>query len=148
MVVTPTESFGFNVVTTGNGLAEFAGFFLVLRNGTILRTIYWDIIKLCFAVVLVGVFLKIQHYPFSDIVLATGLLGVAITYAIRFLNKKQKMRSDVIKLLWVMTAYVGAVLFLLHLVPKEVMYASAAVLWLVILDFIITGFYRKTIFLK
>lgn len=134
----PENSFSYTIFNIGILAGQFSGLYLLIRNGTITQTIYWKIILFCFGVTTIGAMFKIMHWPLGNIFFISGFLIIAITYLIRFRNKKVKARLDILKLLWVLTTFILASLIILHLISQPFSYIGVGLLWITIIDFIVS----------
>jgi hypothetical protein len=146
MILTiPENDLGYSIFEYGIGFTQFLGMILVLLNGTIIGTIYFKIIEFLTVSIFAGAAFKIMHWPGSSIILLVSLFGVVITYLIRFINKKEKGHLDILKLLWVLSAYIGGAMLFQHWVPTEFLYITQGLLCLTIIDYIIIGIKSKTL---
>jgi hypothetical protein len=138
---------GGRLLNAGSRIAEFLGLILLLRNGTTINTVYFTIFLFCMGFVLIGSLFKIMHWPGENL-LFLSLIAIAVIYTIRFMAKKQKRLLDVLKLLWVITAYVGSAFVMQHWIPRDVLYIGRGLAWITIVYFIITAHRAKTLYQK
>lgn len=136
IVVDESTEWGYIIFDKGLSMAQLFGLVVVVRSGTIIETVYFRVIVAFVAIILFGALLKILHYNYADQSFLFGFLGIAATYLVRFFAKKEKGHLDVLKLLWVLSASLGAILIMLHLVPREFKYLIMGTFWLLLLDFI------------
>ena len=127
---------GTTLLTWGIGVGQLLSLVLLVTNGTILGTVYAKIILLLYGLLLVGIFFRVSHYFWADELLWGSLVGIALTYAVRFVRKKRKGRLAVLKLLWVLAFCGSSLLILLHLAPRQAAYVAPMLLWLAVLDFL------------
>ena len=127
-------------------LAKFASVALLVRNSNLFSLVYGWIFQACAGLIFLGAIIKILHLPGANQVLFLALLIIPVSYLVRFLKKEQKRRLDIIKLLWVTAACVSGVLFLGHWVSREILYVPDVLFWLMVLDFVITGWKENTLF--
>jgi hypothetical protein len=74
---------------------------------------------ICFALFLVGLCGKIQHWAIGIPFLLIGMFGAGIVYTIRFYFKPRRRTIDYLKLIWFLSAiFIGAGT-LLHFFSKE-----------------------------
>ena len=139
---------GETLLNYGFNIGHLLALLLLMKNGTIYKTTYWRIIQFSFGLTILGAMFKIMHWPFAGPILLTSFLSIVITYTIRFYNKKEKRRLDILKFIWVLSYYTGATLIIQHWGPYEVAYFSLGILWLMIIDFVISGVKSKTLFAK
>lgn len=124
-----------SLINLGLSISEVAGFIMLVRNGTFIKTRFFRFFKLAFAVVLIGALFKILHYPYGNEIVAIGLICIIIVYTFSFLNKPIKKRLDIIKLIWVVVAYTNTILVFLHLIGDDYRIISASVLWLAVIEY-------------
>jgi len=142
----PQQKLGETLNTIGLSLAQLIGLIMLVTNGTILTTKIFRTIQIGIGFLMIGAIFKIMHWPGASIILLVSMFTIAITYLVRFIYKKNKIRLDVLKLLWVLFAYIGGLFILMHLLPPEFGNLTHLILWLAIIDFIITGIKNKTLF--
>ncbi|WP_460220397.1 GldL-related protein [Psychroserpens sp. MEBiC05023] len=62
-------------------------------------------LRLALIILIYGALFKVMHWPYANTLMLYGSVAIAVFYTIRFLNKKEKIRLDYIKLglvlLWV-----------------------------------------------
>ncbi len=75
-------------------------------------------ISIAVAILVIGIVLKIMHWPFSEWFLLIGSGGLAFFYLLRFLSKPQKVFLDYVKLSLVIAFSIRAVVVLFHLPGK------------------------------
>lgn len=119
----------------GLTISEFAGFIMLIRNGTFIRTKYFKIFKGVIAIIIIGALAKIMHWQFDDVLIIIGFVLAILIYSLSFLNKPIKKRLDYLKLLWGIIAYSGAVLKFLHIISIDYQILSSAIMWLAIIDY-------------
>ncbi|MFI0427953.1 hypothetical protein [Mariniflexile sp. HMF6888] len=119
----------------GLTISEFAGFIMLIRNGTFIRTKYFRIFKGVIAIIIIGALFKIMHVPYNNIILTIGFVLCVLIYCFSFIKKPIKKRLDYLKLLWVVVAYPGAVLRILHIINDDYQILSSAIMWLAIIDY-------------
>lgn len=122
------------------------GIILLLLNGTLLKSKLLNAVILMVVLILFGYTFKILHLPFADIYLFFGLSFLMIVYIFSFYKKPKKIRLDFIKLLWVLMANTFGILILLHIIDGYYATIPNYILWLALIDFIITGWRDKTLF--
>lgn len=121
LMVTNFES-GTMLLSSGLSIVNLLGLILLIKNGSILKTIYFKIISLFITIVIFGAMFKIMHWPGATILLMIGLIGIPIVYIFRFINKPAKAPLDVLKLLWVVISYTTTLAVVMHWLPREVTY--------------------------
>lgn len=130
----------------GLWMSELAGFFMLLINGTFLKTKYFKYFKGVFSIVIVAVLFKILHWSYSDILLIIGFIGFIIVYFFSFLNKPNRKRLDFLKLAWVITAFSIGLLKILKFIGDQYQIIPSAIMWLAIIDYLKTEQERRTLF--
>lgn len=124
-------------------VAKFIGIFLLIYNGTIIKTRYFRIIQIGAAILIIGALFKIMHWFGGDELLLIASAGISVTYFLRFLAKDKKGFLDILKVLWVITACLGSVLTVLRWIPRATVYISDAIFWVMILYLVIEEFKKK-----
>ncbi len=119
----------------GLTISEFAGFLMLIRNGTFIRTKYFRIFKGVFAIIIIGALAKILHWQYNNIIMIIGFALAVLTYFFSFLNKPIRKRLDYLKLVWVIVAYTGTILKILHITSIDSQILSSAIMWLAIIDY-------------
>jgi hypothetical protein len=120
----------------GLRISEFAGFFMLLANGTFLKTKYFRYFIGLFSIVLIAALFKILHWSHSATLLIIGFIGIKIVYFFSFMNKPIKKRLDYLKLAWVIAAYGIGLLKILNFIGSEYQFLPSAIMWLAIIDYL------------
>jgi hypothetical protein len=110
---------------------------MIARSGTTIKTIYYRIFQFCLGIYAIGALFKIMHWGGGFELLSLSLTGIAVTYLIRFMNKKNKTALDVFKMMLVISIAAETILKLGHLVKREYLIMSELSGWFVILAFAI-----------
>ena len=131
------------IFSYGQMLAHFLGIYLLIMNGSILKTIYFKLIILFLLIASFGMMQKIMHSQTADMCLITGLLGIVITYTVRFFNKRNYTILDTLKLLWISCSFIISLLVFLHILNKQFGYLSMIIFWCMIVYFAVLEFSRK-----
>ncbi|SFW61255.1 hypothetical protein [Cellulophaga fucicola] len=125
----------------GLWIGEIAGIFMLLLNGTFIKTKYFRVIKGIMALIMIGALLKILHWEFQfitgNLILIVGFIGIMTTYFFSFLNKPIKKRLDYLKLAWVITRYTVGVLIFLHIIHRDYQVIASIIMWAAIFDYLI-----------
>ena len=122
----------------GLSLVNLLGLIMLIRNSSLTKTIYFRFISFLIAIVIVGAMFKIMHWPGSAIMLTIGLLGIPSVYAFRFINKPIKRQLDIMKLVWVLTAYITALGVTMHWFPRDLTYLPNVIMLATIIHFAMT----------
>lgn len=125
------------------------GFSLLLSNGTFIKTKYFKIALVIFAIVIIGVLLKILHWiPYANYIITLGISGVVITYFLSFLKKQTKKQLDYLKLIWVIVGFTISILGFSHFLKGEYEGLGIYILWVLIIDFVVTELISRKNFLE
>ena len=116
----------------GLGIASLCGLIVLLRHSTITKTVYWNYIRICLAVLFIGFIFKVQHYPFVSFIrileaIAFGVIGVS--YTLRYKGKSTKNTLDKLKLLWILVFCILSILTGQHILPREFIAVSIVLFW-------------------
>ena len=119
------------------GLGRLGGIILLLQQGTLIKTRpFFQLILFFLGIATVGALFTIQGWPYNNIILVTGLLGVPTIYTIRFIKKQDKERLDFLKILWVSIFYIGTTFKLEHWpLGKELISIEGFLFLIMFLDF-------------
>lgn len=134
------EEGGEMLFQVGLGVGQLLGFTLLYHHWSLGSSIYWRLIKGAVGVLIIGILFKIQHWPGANLMLVVSCSLILVFYFLHFLNKKARGHLEVMKLLWVSTTIVVAVLRYNHLIVYEFNYLPLAIFWLTILDFALMEF--------
>ena len=139
-----------NWLNWGLTIVEIAGFFMLVLNGTFIKTKYFRILKGLIAFALIGALIKILHWVVygvnGNMILTIAFLGIMTTYFFSFLNKPVKKRLDFLKLAWVFARYSIGILILLHIVGSEYNIIPSVIIWMAILDYCLGEYRSKRLF--
>ncbi|MFT3796122.1 GldL-related protein [Flavobacterium sp.] len=128
------------LIDTGYNVAKLAGMLFLVQHTDFIKTPYFKLIACCLVGVIIGALFKLMHWPGATVILSGSLLAIAVIYLLRFAHKEEKGRSDKLKLAWVLTAYIGTALFFMDWIPRDFLYTADILLWLSIIDFLITDY--------
>lgn len=123
------------VYVYSTNIFSLLGLYLLFYNSSIRQTIFWRILNVCIAILLVGAWMKIIHLPTADIVVTIALSSISITYIMRFIKKEKKSHLDILKLFWILSAFIIANLIFLHIVTKDFIIISRTLFCITLLDF-------------
>ncbi len=118
-------------------VAGIAGVFMLLMNGTFIRTRYFNMLKGVFAILVLGALVKMMHWGYDNILMTIGFAGIVVVYFLSFQKKPVKKRLDYLKLAFVIVTYVISILDYLHFIGDEYNYLSKSLLWLAVLDYLL-----------
>jgi len=90
-------------LSAGLFLAQIGGLYLLLKTGTLLKSLYWITVGALLILLAVGAVFQLQHWPGASLIFLFAAIGLASVYSVSFLFKKQKEILDVIKVLWVLS---------------------------------------------
>lgn len=144
-MITNFES-GEIMLSLGFSAVNILGTAMLIKNSTLTKTIYFKYISILIGIVFFGVMFKIMHWPDSSIMLAIGLLGIPSVYVFRFIYKQIKTQLDIMKLIWVITAYTIVFGIIMHWLPRYMSYLPNLMLLLIIFKFALICFKDKFLF--
>ena len=87
------------VYVYSSNIFSLLGLYLLFYNSSIRQTIFWRILNVCIAILLVGAWMKIIHLPAADIVVTIALSSISITYIMRFIKKRKKITFRYFKII-------------------------------------------------
>lgn len=82
----------------GIGLYFLTGIYLLVNNGSFIKSSLFRFTYLFIGIAIVGVLFKIMHWPGSSILLLLSFPGLIGTYGIYFITKQNKHWTDFVKL--------------------------------------------------
>ncbi len=144
LMLTYFES-GLWLLNLGFSISGAVGQIMLIKNGTLTKTIYFKFIMFCWAIVTIGALLKIMHWPGAAIMLTVGLIGIAAIYTIRFIKKTTKTQLDIMKWVWVVVAYISALCLVMHWIPRPMMNLSNLLMLATVIHFASTCMKDKTL---
>lgn len=98
----------------GVSLFLLTGIYLLLRNGSYIRSIEYKLTTFSIGCILIGTMFKIMHWPFSFYFLAFGMVSVVLFY-LSFMARKQRLNwVNWMKLLFLLFFIAGRIFILLH----------------------------------
>ncbi|MCT4639418.1 MAG: hypothetical protein N4A72_17065 [Bacteroidales bacterium] len=128
----------------GLQIGSILGLFLIIFNGTFIKTKYFNIVKWCIGIILFGYILVILHWTiFAKYIIYAGFAGVITSYSISFAKKRIRERLDYLKLIWVITCCTLPSLILSHIVSSEYAIIANYIFLLVFIDYCFTSFRNK-----
>ncbi|WP_103068132.1 hypothetical protein [Aquimarina sediminis] len=130
----------------GLWIVETAGFFLLLLNGTFIKTRYFKMVKGIVALMLLGALFSIMKWPFHRIVIVIDFVAIIVVYIISFFKKPIYKKLDCLKLGWVIVWYSGAILDYLHIINDDYRILTTVLMILAVLDFVKIKLQNKTLF--
>lgn len=126
-----------NWIQLGLQISETAGFFMLLVNGTFIKTKFFRYSKGVIAIVILGILFRIMHWPYGQILFSVGFLGIPVCYVLSFIQKSIKKRLDILKLLWVVLAFGGGTFSTLHWINDEYRILSTVLIWIASMDYLL-----------
>ncbi len=131
------NDFSFILAEGGNSIGLLLGFWMLVLNGSLLKTKYLLLIIMGFGLSLIGGLIKVLHWNYANILVILGTCIVLFSYLVSFINKREKRHLDILKLIWVI-AYLGNIIsHLFHISSNDYAIISITILWLAIIDFIV-----------
>lgn len=101
--VKPEEQPAEMLIRVMSSIASLFGLLIVYRTSTLQGTKYLRILQMSFAIIIIGVLFKLQHWSRGDIIILIGVAALVVTYSFRFASKKAKKVTDVLKFLLVVS---------------------------------------------
>ena len=126
------------ILSFGLSVVNLLGLILLIRNSSLTKTIYFKFISILIAIIIFGAMFKIMHWPGSAIMLTIGLIGIPCVYTFRFINKPTKLPIDIMKLIWVLSAYITALGVTMHWLPRELTYLPNVIMLATLIHFAMT----------
>ena len=138
MYIKPKELIGEPLLNFGLSGAQFFAAVLILRFGTITKSVLWRFVKFLFGVACIGVMFKILHWAGADIILPVSMLAIALLYLIHFVKKPKKNHLDILKLLWIVSAFTIKPMILAHWLDRQYSLIPLLFFLLAFADFLLT----------
>jgi hypothetical protein len=130
-MIISTQEVGYSVISIALSVGQISGMILYILETDIHKTDYVKYILIGFAIILIGVLFRIQHWPYGGLLIFMGLSAVLFAYFVRFLNKNNKGFIDFIKVLWIGTAFIGSYFKINHWPNGDlIIYSSSGIFWL------------------
>lgn len=120
----------------GLNVSYLSGFLLLLMNGTFIKTKYYNYTFIFISMLLLGLLLKINHWPLSNLLIITAYIGIVTFYTISFFKKTIKKRLDILKLVWVSLESCCNLLIFLHIITEKFTILPQVLLFLMIFEFL------------
>ena len=111
------------------------GLYLLFYNSTIKKTVFWRMLNISFALLIVGAWMKIMHLSSANTLVTIALSSIAIIYFMYFIKKRKKSHLDFLKLSWILSTYIIANLVFLHVISKDYVFISRTLFCITLLDF-------------
>lgn len=126
---------GYSILNIGLSITNLLGLALFYKNSSTANTIYFVFISILIMVIMVGAMFKIMHWPGSLMALEIGLIGIPCVYMLRFYNKPKKQLLDIIKLIWLITAFITALGVMMHWFPRDLKYLPNLIMLAAVIQF-------------
>lgn len=127
-------------------ISELVGMFMLLANGTFIKTRYFRIIRAAISIIIIGVLFKIMHWEYSSVIFAVGYLAIIGIYSKSFYEKSPKIRLDYLKLAWLVMACLSVFVIVEHLADHGYRILQSILLWLAVIDYLKTEWENDTLF--
>ncbi len=124
-------------------LCTYTWVYLLYQASTFKRHWTTRIIFMLFALVIISVLFKIQHWPQAGTMLILSFGGLILVYIVRFGLKPSRSLIDWIKLLWISTTLFLRLLILQHILPKDYLIISNILLLLLSVAFVFAKIHEK-----
>jgi hypothetical protein len=120
------------------------GFYLLLTNGSFVKTIFFKLSIVGILMLISGILFKILHWPFASPLIITGIFFILIFYSIHFYGKPDKIKLDYFKLIVLFLILNCRMIKIFHFpYGWEIEYMSRFIFLIFILYYIITEFENK-----
>lgn len=136
-MLNPNDQIGELTLNLAYGSAYLLGLILLVLKGTTIKTSYRLVLILFSYIWILGLSFKILHFPGANLMNILSTLGIILTYTIRFIFKTGKIFLDIIKVLWVMTFFIGTASIILHLNFNWIIYLAYGIFWIMLILFLI-----------
>ena len=131
--------FDFSWLQTVSVILIYSSAFIILFNQSTFKSTPWfNASKIGVVLTLVGIIMKVLHWPYSDLVVTVGILGAVITYIAAFMSKKTRRVNDFLKATWVTITGLSVVLKIYLFQTYWIAIASLAVLTALIITLTFT----------
>jgi hypothetical protein len=107
------SDYGTLLMAAGQTVAEWTGLILLVLNGTVMKTKYWNYIAVGVFIRIIAVLFTIQHWVGAYELMVTGSVLIQVVYTVRFIRRKHHTMFDVMKYLWIVTWF-AAMIFIPH----------------------------------
>ncbi|KAA5534679.1 hypothetical protein F0919_08675 [Taibaiella lutea] len=94
-------------------------FFYMYSIGTIKNSVLGRLSYIAISIFIIGLFFKLQHWPYSGILILFGLTAITVMYTIHFIIKRKKKLLDWIKVFAVFIKAVASMFWILHWSYRE-----------------------------
>jgi hypothetical protein len=102
------------LLSASQSLFLLTGIYLLVKNGTFIRTRGFRWLGISIALVLVGAMFKLMHWKGADLMIGSGLASVGALYLVHFVKKPGKAIADAGKLAFLLTFLAGKYFRLMH----------------------------------
>lgn len=115
----------------------YLGYKTIISYSDFSRTPFLKILYIFFAITLVGLIIKLEHWTTTGPILIIGISGIAITYSVRFIRKKTKGFSDYLKIIWVICYCLSQLVIIQHLDSEGIVGVLPKILFLILVFYYI-----------
>lgn len=84
--------------------------------------------------------MKILHMRMGTALINFAIISFMVIYLIRFYNKPHKNHLDILKLLWITTMCIIAILRFMHIIPSAFLIISHTLFIITLIDFSLMEF--------
>jgi hypothetical protein len=127
------------LLSPGELLFLFSGVYLLLKNGTFIKSAQYRLARLGIAVLLIGVMFKIMHWPFSAAMLIVGCMSFSALYLYYLIKNNHTRWSHYLALFFILTFSIGTLLKLFRWpYSEEVVFSGMIALLILIIDLVKT----------
>ena len=132
----------------GNIVMRCSGIYLLYDTRSVTHAKFWYAIAIAIVVLVLGMLIKIMHWPGANQMIMIGSGSVIILYGIRFFQKSEKNHLDVLKLLFVWVSFGCFLLLAFHIHTEIPIIASPILLVLCVFDYMYIQYQNDTLFFK
>jgi len=132
----------------GNIVMRCSGIYLLYDTRGVTHAKFWYAIAIAIVVLVLGMLIKIMHWPGANQMIMIGSGSVIVVYGIRFFQKSEKNHLDVLKLLFVWVSFGYFLLLAFHIHTEIPIIASPILLVLCVFDYMYIQYQSDTLFFK
>jgi hypothetical protein len=135
--IPPLSDYGVLIMASGQTLAEWTGLILLVLNGTIMKTKYWNYMVAGGLLLVLSAFFMILHLPGAYGLMFVGLVFIEVIYTIRFIQRRYTSPVDWMKYIWTGAWYSATIFIVFRDWSADWWYVSDILFWVTISMFVI-----------
>jgi hypothetical protein len=116
---------------------------IIVKHGTLIKSKYATYIHLSFLVILLGTVMKIMHSNIGTYILLMGMFTIMVLYGIHFYYKTKKGLLDILKLIYIVSAYLYGIIRLLHNPSYFLFYYISSLVFNILFAIFTIDLYKK-----